>query len=184
MRTKNKTLCTPLGVRRQVKTLFWIHLNGLPKSTPYQSRNCFIGEVSGSSKSDSSTEENTKTQYMAGDVIETKALRISYLSCGVFNPDNEFTKPKSGNKIIYFEFEFENISQSDKLVSTFDFDCFADDNSCDDYIYGDDLLSATISSGRKAKGKVYYEVPASAKVVELEYDNSLLSSDKIIFLYK
>ena len=177
---KNNKIINMIATVFVVSTFFAMAV-GSGTSTDTASK---VGEVSGSSKSDSSTEENTKTQYMAGDVIETKALRISYLSCGVFNPDNDFTKPKSGNKIIYFEFEFENISQSDKLVSTFDFDCFADDNSCDDYIYGDDLLSATISSGRKAKGKVYYEVPASAKVVELEYDNSLLSSDKIIFLYK
>lgn len=143
-----------------------------------------VGEVSGSSKSDSSAEANTKTQYVAGDVIETKSLRISYLSCGVYSGYDQFTAPKDGNKIIYCEFEFENISNSDKFVSSFDFNCFADDNSCDEYIWANDNLSATISAGRKAKGKVYYEVPANAGNVEIEFDSSLLSSNKIIFLYK
>mgnify|MGYP001790833390 CR=1 FL=1 len=35
LRTKNTPLCTPLGVRRQVKTLYLIHLNEVPQSTPY-----------------------------------------------------------------------------------------------------------------------------------------------------
>jgi hypothetical protein len=48
----------------------------------------------------------------------------------------------------------------------------------------DEYLSATISSGRKAKGKVYYEVPKDAKDIELEYESSWLSSSKIVFLYK
>lgn len=42
LRTKNKTICTPLGVRRQVRTEYLIHLNEVPKSTPYHLRNCFI----------------------------------------------------------------------------------------------------------------------------------------------
>ena len=42
LRTKNKTLCTPLGVRRQVKTLYLIHLNEVPKSTPYHLRNSLL----------------------------------------------------------------------------------------------------------------------------------------------
>lgn len=42
LRTKNKTLCTPLGVRRQGKTLYLIHLNEVPKSTPYHLRNSLL----------------------------------------------------------------------------------------------------------------------------------------------
>lgn len=44
LRTKNKTLCTPLGVRRQVKTLYLIHLNEVPKSTPYHLRNSLLAD--------------------------------------------------------------------------------------------------------------------------------------------
>lgn len=39
-----KDLCTPLGVRRQVKTLYLIHLNEVPKSTPYHLRNSLLVE--------------------------------------------------------------------------------------------------------------------------------------------
>lgn len=142
-----------------------------------------VGEVSNSKKSDDKNETTTQAKYKEGDIIETKNLRISYLSCGEYKNFDEFSEPKDGNKVVYFEFEFENISNSDKRASYFDFKCFADDISCDEYIWTNDDLSATISSGRKAKGKVYYEVPKSAKEIELEYKSSWLSSSKIIFLY-
>ena len=151
-----------------------------------------VGEVSKSSKSDSSSESATQTVteapteavYSVGDVIETKYLRISYLSSGEFISDNQFIEPKEGNKFIYCEFEFENISDSDRVVSSWDFNCFADDNSCEECYYGDEDLQATLSAGRKTKGKIYYEVPENAENIEIEYDASWLSSNKIIFLYK
>lgn len=142
-----------------------------------------VGEIKNSKRSEENAEPTTQAKYKKGDIVDTKKLRISYLSCGEYKDYDEFTKPKNGNKIVYFEFEFENISDSDKLASSLDFNCFADNNSCDDYIWTKDNLSANISSGRKAKGKVYFEVPQNAKEIELEYDASWLSSTKIIFLY-
>jgi len=143
-----------------------------------------VGELSSSKKSEEKTEPTTQAKYNVGDIVETKALRISYLSCGEYESDNQFIQPKDGNMFIFCEFEFENISDSDKLASSFDFDCFADNSSCEETYCGDEGLSATISSGRKAKGKVYFEVPKDAKEIEIEYDSSWLSSEKIIFLYK
>lgn len=152
-----------------------------------------VSEVSSSSKSGSAAEsvtkasDETETQaaaYNVGDVIETNDLRISYLSCGEYNSDNQFIAPKEGNKFIYCEFEFENISDSDKLITSWDFDCFADNNSCEDCYSGDDVLDATLSAGRKTKGKVYFEVPVNAETIEIEYEFNWISSKKIIFLYK
>lgn len=144
-----------------------------------------VGEVAKSEKSEAGEEPSAQEKYSVGDIVETKNLRISYLSCGEYKGYDEFSKPKDGNKVIFCEFEFENISDSDKLASALDFNCFADDNSCSEYMWSnDDYLSATISSGRKAKGKIYYEVPKDAKEIELEYESSWLSSSKIVFLYK
>lgn len=139
-----------------------------------------VGEVS---KSEDKAEPTTQAKYKAGDIVETKSMRISYLSCGEYTSYDEFSKPKDGNKVIFCEFEFENISDSDKLASSFDFSCFADNNSCEEYIWSNDNLSATLSAGRKAKGKIYFEVPKNASDIEIEYDSDWLSSSKIIFLY-
>ena len=142
------------------------------------------GEVSETQKTEKTTATAAKSTFSVGDIVETKNLRISYLSCGEYKSDNQFLQPKDGNMFIYCEFEFENISDSDQLASSFDFNCFADNTSCDENYFGDESLSANISSGRKAKGKIYYEVPKNAKNIEIEYDANWLTSEKIIFLYK
>lgn len=122
--------------------------------------------------------------FRAGDIIETKNLRISYISCGEYVSDNQFIQPNSGNKFIYFEFEFENISDTDEHISSLiGFDCYADNNSCEQNYLTEDDLSASLSPGRKVKGKVSYEVPMDAKTIELEYVNNAFTSDRIIFLY-
>ena len=122
--------------------------------------------------------------FRAGDIVETKNLRISYISCGEYVSDNQFIQPNSGNKFIYFEFEFENISDTDEHISSLiGFDCYADNNSCEQNYLTEDDLSASLSPGRKVKGKVSYEVPMDAKTIELEYVNNAFTSDRIIFLY-
>ena len=133
-------------------------------------------------------EKNTEVSedvYHVGDILETKQLRITYLSCGEFGSDNMFIQPKDGYKYLYIELEFENISDSDEYVSSFSFDCFADGSACcQSYYTGDDNLDATISSGRKTKGKVVFEIPKDATTVEFEYLDNLWTSGRILFFYE
>lgn len=148
-----------------------------------------VGEVSSTSTNSasdtSSTEEASENKpFQVGDIVETTAFRISYLSCEEYKSDNQFIQPKDGNKFVCFEFEFENIGDSDRLVSSFDFDCFADNNNCDQKYLDSEGLDATLSPNRKTKGKVCFEVPVSAQTIELEYVNNSFTSDRIVFLYK
>ncbi len=133
-------------------------------------------------------EKNTDVSedvYHKGDIVETNQLRITYLSCGEFSSDNMFIQPKDGYKYLYAELEFENISDSDQYVSSFSFDCFADGEACSQSYYtGDDNLDATISAGRKAKGKVVFEIPEDATTVEFEYLDNAWTSGRIVFLYE
>ena len=119
--------------------------------------------------------------FAKGDIVETKDLRISYLDAGNYKRD--YSKPAAGNEYIYLEFEVENIDDSDHYVSTMDFDCYADGKECD-AIYAEDELSATISAGRKAKGKVCFEVPKDAEIVEVEYETNMWTSNHIVFTYR
>ena len=95
-----------------------------------------------------------------------------------------FDVPKEGYHYVYIELEFENISDSDKYVSYFEFDCFADGASCDAYYGMDSNLSATLSPGRKTKGTVAFEVPVNAANVEIEYLTNLFTSNRIVFSYQ
>lgn len=130
---------------------------------------------------DKETESEEKNEFFAGDVVETKTLRISFLSVEDYISDNEFEQPAEGKKFIKASFEFENIGKDDEYVSDMDFDCYADGYSADQSYVLDNDLSATISKGMKTKGDVVYEVPVDAQEVVIQYETDAWTSSKINF---
>ena len=81
--------------------------------------------------------------------------------------------------------KFENISDDNEYISTGDFSCYADGYDCESYYdFDQESLDATLSKGRKTKGKIFFEVPKDAKEIKIEYDINFLTSDKIIFVYQ
>ncbi len=125
--------------------------------------------------------EATADAVKVGETVESKSLNVTYLSCFVDSSDNMFIEPKDGCRFITCEFEFENVSNSDEMISYFDFDCYADGRSCEASYYRDDAISVTLSSGRKAKGTVTFEVPEDATVVEVEYLTNYWTSNRVVF---
>lgn len=119
--------------------------------------------------------------YSVGDVVESKELRITYLSCEEYVSDNMFLQPKDGYHYVSCEFEFENLGTSDEYISSLDFDCYADGVNCEDAYVRDDSISATLSAGRKTKGTVTFEVPVDAAVVEVEYLTNYWTSNRVVF---
>ncbi|MBR0434577.1 MAG: DUF4352 domain-containing protein [Lachnospiraceae bacterium] len=132
------------------------------------------------------TPNTTRTEdaYNVGDVVKSSKVNISYLSCEPYTSDNMFIQPKEGYHFITLTFEFENLGSSDKIVSSFSFHCYADGTACDSTYVRDDNLSGTISAGRKIKGTVTFEVPDNAEVIEVEYDDNVWTSSKIVFTAK
>ncbi|MDO5381339.1 MAG: DUF4352 domain-containing protein [Eubacteriales bacterium] len=142
------------------------------------------GSVSSGDNNDSSNAGNTKDTYNVGDILQTDSLRISYVSVEDYVSDNMFIQPESGKKYIRAKFEFENIGKSDTFVSDMDYSCYADGYSCDQKYGFDGTLSATLSSGKKTNGYVYYEVPADATSIVIEYSDNYFSDKKISFVVK
>lgn len=130
--------------------------------------------------------EEKSNIFQVGDVVETNNFRITYVSAGEYTSDNEFLQPKDGYVYWQFEFKFENISDTDQTVSSLiDWECYADNSKVDQTYIGDDNgLDATLSAGRETQGTIYFEVPADAQNVELEYDINYWQSDKIVFVGK
>ena len=88
-------------------------------------------------------------------------------------------------RAIKLTFEIENISSTDQIVSVYDFKCYSDDVASSAYYYGDNGLSTTtLSSGRKATGNVYFEVPQNANSIDVEYETNYWSGNKAIFVVK
>lgn len=123
----------------------------------------------------------TPGAHQVGDSFTVDELNITYLSCEEYTSYSYLVAPRSGYRYISCEFEFENTGKNDVLVSCYDFYCYADGISCDAHYSRDDTLSATLSSGRKAKGTVTFEVPIDATIVEVEFLENLWTSERIVF---
>lgn len=127
-------------------------------------------------------QDNTE-EFAVGDIIETSNLRITFLSAEPYTSDNMFIEPADGNEFYRLEFEFENIGSDDEYVSSFNFDGYADGYAVNQ-IYFDDTLSATLSSGKKVKGAVYFEIPADAEEFVAEYLDNMWTSKRYVFVVK
>ena len=122
----------------------------------------------------------TEGAYSAGDIIEGKGYRITYVSAEPF-AGSMFEQPHAGCSFITITLEFENTSSSDRSVTSLSFDAYADGLACRQVFTRDDDLSATISAGRKARGTVTFEIPSNASVVEYEFSESFWTSGRVIF---
>lgn len=144
--------------------------------------------VSSDSASDNSKTTTQKAdepvKVKVGETLTTNTLKITYNS-SADDKGAEYFPAASGNKIIKLTFEIENISSTDQIVSVYDFKCYSDDVASSAYYYGDNGLSTTtLSSGRKATGNVYFEVPQNANLIDVEYETNYWSGNKAIFVVK
>lgn len=128
-----------------------------------------------------------KDEYIyVGDTFEKNGLKITLNEAVVDfqDYDNEYgwNTPTDGMKYIMASFTFENTSDTDKYVSIYDFDCYADNTNCEEE-YGlddDDFVNTNLSSGRNVSFKVYFEVPVDAESIELEYELNSWTNEKAI----
>ena len=116
-----------------------------------------------------------------GQSATSNSLIINYLACYRDSSDNMFITPQNGHHYVTCEFEFENTSNSDQYISSFSFDCYADGRACEQAYIRDDAINSTLSSGRKAKGTVTFEIPDDASVVEVEYLSDFWTSNRVVF---
>ena len=129
-------------------------------------------------QADTASSENA---FSVGDIVESKNLNITYLSCENDTSYNEYMAPDEGTHYVTLQFEFENKGDSDAHVSAYEFECYADGKACDQKYFRDDMLSSTLSSGHKAQGSVTFQVPDDAAVVEVEYNSNYWTSSHVIF---
>lgn len=139
----------------------------------------------GNDSSQNSNNQITTKKVNVGETVQTNQFKITYLSAKEYTGYNQYSTPKSGNKVIRVEFSFENISNNDIVLNTFD--CYADGEKCENYYYADDMKTPaleSLSKGKKLKAVLYYEVPKTAKETVLEYETNLWSDEKIEFIVK
>lgn len=136
-----------------------------------------------SEKQESSEEsKNENVTLNVGDSKDVEGLKVSFISAQPYTGDMEYVDVKDGYELWEFEISFENDSDSDVVVSSYDFECYADNTKTDQSFYVDDNgLDATLSGGRKTQGKVFFEIPQGTEHIELEYSVSAFNDKKIVF---
>ena len=146
---------------------------------------CIVGCVNSCSNSvndaveetkDSYKDINGKTSFKENETFQNKYEKITMTEVETnFKDYSEYTKPKSGNKVVMLKFEVENINdENDELyVSSMSFNAFADGVAAETFYAGNDKyndLSATLGKGKKAVGYLFYEVPKKADKITVEYN--------------
>ena len=140
-----------------------------------------------SSGDDSTTTANSANKNLTvnvGEKLTVSNLEFVFNSCGDYTGYSQYSAPKSGYKVIYIDLSVKNNGDSDAHISDFQFTCYADDEAMEAYYSVDDDLSATLSTGRSTKGRVYFEVPTDAEHIEIEYEIDFWDSQKAIFVVK
>lgn len=118
--------------------------------------------------------------FHIGDVVETEKLKITLLSEESCDTNQYYEEPENGNTFCKLDFEFENISDEDQEIASYDFTCYADDYNMNQTM-GSENLYATLSPGRKIKGSLYFEIPKGTKKIEVEYETEYNDDAKICF---
>ena len=129
------------------------------------------------------SKDNKEDTITVGSTFEVKGLKIT-----INDANTNFTdwgkydsEHADGMKYIMVNFTFENTKEKgDKYVSIYDFDCYADNASCDQVYLSDDsnFVNTNLSPGRNVSFTTYYEVPENATSIELEYKESMRGDSK------
>lgn len=159
---------------------------GGDSNTTNTTSNNNVNENNDVQQTETTNTEEEKTEYTVGEVFSDKYMKVTYLSLNNnFTGYSQYAKVKDGCKVIAASFEFENVSSTDQLASSYNFTCYADGYNCDSFYYVDDSsFSANLSAGKKITGTVYFEVPVNATDVTIEYENNVWTSNKVVFRVK
>lgn len=143
-------------------------------------------ETNSSVTNSSITNTISNKEYNVGDKFENDEIAITFVSKDEnFTGYREYAVIKDGYKIVKAEFEFENVGDSNKYVSSYNFDCYADGYDCDSFwSVENSSFSSTLSSGKKTKGAVYFQVPKDSESITLEYNINSLDDEIVEFIIK
>lgn len=152
-----------------------------------------LASIVSSGGGNATKEENTATsdnskgnELTVGSSFEKNGLKITVndANLGYQGYDNEygFYDLPAGMRYIMVSFTFENGGSSDAYVSIYDFNCYADNTSCEQAYFsdGNDFTNTNLSPGRNVSFQTYYKVPDNATTIELEYETDFWTGEKAV----
>lgn len=132
------------------------------------------------------TKKVEKTQFNVGETLEFSDKQIKYVSAN----DNwtgyeSYVDVPAGMSVLQLTFDVVNNSNSDFFISSGEFQCYADNESCETFLWSGDTFMETLSPGRQASGKsVYFLIPQGANSVVVEYEKNIFSSNHVEFIVR
>lgn len=134
------------------------------------------------------TEEETTeaTEFLGeGDTFDVDGLEITIDKVDLDYTDYEdeygWYDLDDGLKYVMVSFTYVNNDNSDRYVSIYDYDCYADGTLCEQQFgFEEEFMNANLSATRNVSFGVYFIVPEDAESVELEYTENIFTGDKVI----
>ena len=143
-----------------------------------------VGGVSAESQRSDSGETEVKTEvYEIGDSVKAGNLIFTVNSTRI-DEGGDFIKPKDGYIYYIIDVTVENTGdKSESVSSLMMFKLFDSDGYNYNITIGPETkgsVDGEISSGRKLRGELAFEIPQDAEGLELEIDPSIFGSGQII----
>ena len=137
-----------------------------------------------STEEESSGEETVKV----GGSFEDNGLKFTVdgadLAYEITDDEYGFYTLDEGFHYVKVDFSFENTGdKGDKYVSIYDFDCYADNSTCEQQYatsVTSDFMNTNLSPGRNVSFSTLYAVPDGAEKIELEYTSNVWTDEKVI----
>lgn len=147
-----------------------------------------VKKVENTSSKQIEVEKEEKEFFTAGESFDAKGLvvTINELNSEFTDYDDPYglNELEDGKKYIKASFTFENNSDSEKYVSIYDFDCYADGTTCEQhYSFGGDFINTNLSPTRNVSFDTYYIVPDDCEVIELEYKINMFSDEIVLIRF-
>ena len=145
-----------------------------------------LSEDGTSTQNEQVSSKSEEKSYNVGEIYQNSSIAIKYSSVDEnYTGYNQYSDVKDGYKIVKADFEAENLGTSDAYFSAYEFDCYADGYDCEAFwSFEGSGFSSTLSSGKKAKGTVCFQVPVDATSITIEYTLNTFTGDKVEFLVK
>jgi hypothetical protein len=144
-------------------------------------------DSTGSNNKSAATKAPEKTTFSSGETVKLNDILVTLVGV-TESTGSDFNKPAEGNVFAICEFNIENNSSEEIIVSSIiSFEAYCDDYSISQSISGllevdKGQLDGSVAAGKKMNGVIAYEVPADWKELEINFTPDFWSSKDITFI--
>lgn len=146
-----------------------------------------VGETEKPQSSTTGADSEAQTEFYVGEKVDLNNVVATLVNVSE-SSGSQFNKPADGNVFLLCEFEIENNSTSDIVVSSMlSFEAYVDgyskNMSLSAVIESDKpQLDGTVAATKKINGVVGYEIPSDWSEIEIHYTPNFWGGKDITFI--